>query len=158
APASRRGARGPVRRCAVGSCDGSPERCPLTPATGFPIMTMYRRPASLGREKTMPYQVRTERELAPGVPGPIILLEESSGAAQAAIAPGYGFNCYHWQVQQPAGLLNLLYADPEHFASGRPTRSGIPILAPFPNRVRDGHFTWDGKEYELPRNDPTGKN
>jgi aldose 1-epimerase len=33
----------------------------------------------------------------------------------------------------------------------RPT--GTPILFPFPNRIREGRFTWDGRDYQLPRND-----
>ena len=52
----------------------------------------------------------------------------------------------------------LLYADPDCFGDGRPTRSGIPVLFPFPNRIRDGRFTWDGRTIELPLNDPTQKN
>src|SRR5262249_51160908 len=36
--------------------------------------------------------------------------------------------------------------------------SGIPILFPFPNRICDGRYTWNGKEYTLPLNDSTGKN
>jgi aldose 1-epimerase len=107
----------------------------------------------------MPYQVRTEAEGADGVAGPVVVLEESSGAARAAVAPAHGFNGYRWQVQHPtAGLLELLYSDPEQFATGRPTRVGIPILFPFPNRIRGGRFTWDGREYQLPLNDPTRKN
>jgi len=51
-----------------------------------------------------------------------------------------------------------LYADPNFFTENKPTRSGFPILFPFPNRVRDGRFAWNGKDYELPRNDPSGKN
>jgi aldose 1-epimerase len=30
-------------------------------------------------------------------------------------------------------------------------------LFPFPNRIRDGRFSWDGKTYQLPCNDSTGK-
>src|SRR5215813_5149846 len=33
-----------------------------------------------------------------------------------------------------------------------------PILFPFPNRIRDGRFTWEGKEFHLPLNDPAKKN
>jgi aldose 1-epimerase len=107
----------------------------------------------------MPYQVRTEAGGADGVAGPVVLLEDSSGAAQAAVAAGHGFNCYRWQLRHPAaGLLNLLYADPQQFATGHPTRTGIPILFPFPNRIRGGRFTWDGREYRLPPDDPAGKN
>ena len=32
------------------------------------------------------------------------------------------------------------------------------MLFPFPNRIRDGRFTWDGRTYQLPLNDPAKKN
>jgi aldose 1-epimerase len=107
----------------------------------------------------MPYQVRTEEQPADGFPGPVVVLEESGGAAQAVVAPQSGFNAYRWRVQHTvAGLLDLLHADPQNFITGRPTRNGIPILFPFPNRIRDGRFTWEGKTYQLPLNDPAQKN
>src|SRR5262249_30311716 len=34
----------------------------------------------------------------------------------------------------------------------------IPVLFPFPNRIRDGRFTWAGKEHTLPQNDSAQKN
>ncbi len=68
--------------------------------------------------------------------------------------PALGFNAYRWQV---AGL-ELLYHTQQLFAGDKPTRSGVPILFPYPNRIRDGHFTWAGKNYQLPLNDPVGKN
>src|SRR5581483_10135192 len=54
--------------------------------------------------------------------------------------------------------LDLLYATDDFFAGGSPTRTGVPVLFPFPNRIRDGRFTWEGKAYALPTNDPAGKN
>lgn len=77
------------------------------------------------------------------------------GKAQAEIWPALGFNCFSWRLEHSGRRLDLLYADPELFQNGRPSRSGIPILFPFPNRIRNGHFAWDGKEYQLPLNDST---
>jgi aldose 1-epimerase len=34
----------------------------------------------------------------------------------------------------------------------------VPVLFPFPNRIRAGRFRWRGKEYQLPLNDSTGAN
>ena len=48
--------------------------------------------------------------------------------------------------------------DPAVFSNGRPTRSGVPVLFPFPNRIRDGKFYWQGRLYSLPLNDSTAKN
>src|SRR5439155_27183983 len=47
---------------------------------------------------------------------------------------------------------------PTLFEEKRPTRSGFPILFPFPNRIRGGTFSWDGKTYQLPTIDGAGKN
>ena len=84
--------------------------------------------------------------------GTQITLHSPKGAS-ATIYPALGFNCYSWIVPSSEGNLDILYQDPELFPDGRPTRSGIPVLFPYPNRVRDAHFTWEGKSYSLPRND-----
>lgn len=68
--------------------------------------------------------------------------------------PALGFNAYRWQV---AGN-ELLYRTPQFFEENRPTRSGFPILFPFPNRIRDGRFTWEGNSHELPIGDPANNN
>ena len=71
------------------------------------------------------------------------------------IWPALGFNAYRWR---DAGGNELLYRDPAFFDGAKPTRSGWPILFPFPNRIRDGQFTWEGRTYQLPKSDSTGKN
>jgi aldose 1-epimerase len=110
-------------------------------------------------ERTMPFQVRTEkRPTASALDATIYILEDSTGSARAEIWPALGFNCFHWSTIWCQQQLNLLYADPQLFQDGRPTRSGIPILFPFPNRIRAGRFTWAGKQYSLPLNDGPKKN
>src|SRR5262249_30607998 len=66
--------------------------------------------------------------------------------------------CYQWQAARQEHHLDLLYADPQLFQNSSPTRSGIPILFPFPNRIREGRFTWDSKTYQLPLNDSVKQN
>jgi aldose 1-epimerase len=85
------------------------------------------------------------------------VLEDGAGG-RAEVWPAGGFNCYRWQVVRDGQVLDLLYADADFPGDGRPTRSGIPILFPFPNRIRDGHFSWDGNDYWLPLNDGPKKN
>jgi aldose 1-epimerase len=100
----------------------------------------------------MAFTIRTQ--LAPGVKGldpRVYVLEDDSGG-RAEVWPALGFNCYRWQAVKDGRPLELLYSDPALFADGRPTRSGIPILFPFPNRIRGGKFSWAGKEYQLPLN------
>jgi aldose 1-epimerase len=107
----------------------------------------------------MSFQVRTEtRPTSGGQDGTVYLLEESGGAARVEVWPAGGFNCHRWQITQQGILWELLYSDPQFFHGAKPTRSGIPILFPFPNRIRAGQFSWAGKQYQLPLNDPAGKN
>jgi aldose 1-epimerase len=94
------------------------------------------------------FQVRAE----PRSGATLWVLEDDDNRAE--IHPDKGFNCFHWSVSG----LDLLYADPQFLQGGSPTRTGIPILFPFPNRIRDGRFTWVDEEYSLPRNDPAKKN
>jgi aldose 1-epimerase len=102
----------------------------------------------------MSFQVRTEERPGQQATHTVWILEDGRGAV-AEVCPALGFNCYRWH--DPRGG-ELLYCDPNFFTDGKPTRSGIPVLFPFPNRIRDGRFPWDGKDYQLPLNDPAGKN
>jgi aldose 1-epimerase len=107
----------------------------------------------------MAFQVRVERRpTTGGWDGTVYILEDAAGANRALVWPAFGFNCCSWQTTRGAKQLDLLYADPQLFNDSKPTRSGIPVLFPFPNRIRDGRFTWGGRTYELPRNDSTSKN
>ncbi len=81
------------------------------------------------------------------------ILEDGQGGC-LEIWPALGFNAYRWAV----GDTEILYRDPKFFDELKPSRSGIPILFPFPNRIKDGTFTWEGKDYVLAKNDSTGKN
>lgn len=92
-----------------------------------------------------------------GLNGTIHILESSAGD-RAEVWPALGFNCFLWKTVRGGQALDLLYADPQLFDNGRPTRSGIPILFPFPNRIRGGRFLWDGRPFVLPQNDGTKKN
>jgi aldose 1-epimerase len=89
---------------------------------------------------------------------PTVFVLSDDAGNRAEVWPKLGFNCYRWQVVRSGQTLELLYADPALFNNGRPTRSGIPVLFPFPNRIRDGRFTWEGQTYQLPLNDPAQKN
>jgi aldose 1-epimerase len=96
------------------------------------------------------WQERTNRQ---GRDGRVAVLEDGHGGG-LEVWPALGFNAYRWHVES----TELLYADPKLFEDGRPTRSGIPVLFPFPNRIRGGSFTWNGRHYQLPPNDPAGQN
>jgi aldose 1-epimerase len=93
----------------------------------------------------------------------ILTLIDPQTGSLARIAPDLGFNCFAFEARLGGVAVDVLYADAD-FAIGQgvPTKSGIPLLFPFPNRIRDGRFTWDGKDYVLPPGrtgyDPPGVN
>jgi len=65
-------------------------------------------------------------------------------SARAEIAPSLGNNCFAFHLREPI-LEPISFADFRH----KPTSYGIPLLFPFPNRIRDGKFSFQGKRYEV---------
>ncbi|MFN4259279.1 MAG: aldose 1-epimerase [Gemmataceae bacterium] len=106
----------------------------------------------------MSFTIQTEKKAVAQLDGTIYVLEDAASGARAEIWPALGFNCFRWQAPWQGQAVDLLYADPELFHNPVPTRSGIPILFPFPNRIRAGQFTWQGKDFTLPINDPAKAN
>jgi aldose 1-epimerase len=105
----------------------------------------------------MAFEIHAERRpTTSGRDGKVYILQDSSGQARADIWPGLGFNCFRWQAVVGGQPVELLYADPELFPNGRATRSGIPVLFPFPNRIREGRFHWQDRDYQLPLNESSG--
>jgi aldose 1-epimerase len=109
-------------------------------------------------DKAMAYTIRTRQADGVDAHDPTVFVLEDGQGSVAEVWPALGFNCFRWCAVRKGEPLELLYCDPALFGNGRPTRSGIPVLFPFPNRIRQGRFTWDGKHYQLPTNDPVQKN
>lgn len=80
---------------------------------------------------------------------PIVLTHSRSGAT-ARILPEVGFNLYQLQIPVGSRTVEVLDATPDFETSGQaPNHNGIPILFPFPNRIRGAKFNWAGREYAL---------
>ena len=104
----------------------------------------------------MAFEVRISQKQAGDRAGDVYELIAGDESVRAEIWPKWGFNCLHWQLRQPDGRwADVLYAAADWEANPVPTRSGHPILFPFPGRLRNGTFTFEGKKYELPLNDST---
>lgn len=90
---------------------------------------------------------------------PVIVLQDYQSGSKAIIAPGVGNNCVFWSVKYKGQELPIL-DPPESFAflKAHPARAGVPVLWPFPGRVRNGRFTFEGEHYQMPRNDKEGIN
>jgi aldose 1-epimerase len=73
----------------------------------------------------------------------VFLLEEGR-QARAAVAPELGMNCFSFETRVPI-LEDLDYRE----FRKKPTSYGIPLLFPFPNRVRDGAFTFRRDRFKV---------
>ena len=97
----------------------------------------------------------TTREAAGGT---VYTLADDASGTTAEVWPSLGFNCVRWSVRTKSGGTGpVFYTAPDWETNPVPTRSGHPILFPFPNRLKGGHFTFEGKEYQLPLNESSGK-
>jgi aldose 1-epimerase len=77
------------------------------------------------------------------------LLDETSGAS-ASILPAYGFNLFDLRLPVAGQVRPVLASAPDFVENpSHPARNGIPVLFPFPNRIKGGKFTFQGKPYEL---------
>lgn len=81
----------------------------------------------------------------------IYTLHDDATGASAAVLPSYGFNLFDLRLPL-AGEVGPVIASADDFAENPRSASGngTPILFPYPNRVRNGVFTFEGKEYRLP--------
>jgi aldose 1-epimerase len=104
------------------------------------------------------YHIDSEERGVAGQRETIYALKHAGGLAEAEVWPAHGFNCLRWRVNTGAGLQDVLYAAAEWETNPVPTRSGVPILFPFPNRIRAGKFAMGGRNFELPLNDSTRQN
>lgn len=103
----------------------------------------------------MPFSIHTRPVHAGGRDD--VAIELNGESSRAEVWPRFGFNCLRWQVRRADGEWgDVIYCDPGWVQNPVPTRSGHPILFPFPNRLRNGRFVHEGHEYQLPLTDATG--
>lgn len=79
------------------------------------------------------------------------LVDRRTGSV-ARIATDVGFNCFRF-LAKVNGVTTVDVIDaPEGFENGGHATShyGIPILFPFPNRIKGGAYSWGGREWKLP--------
>lgn len=79
-------------------------------------------------------------------------LHDDASGASASVLPSYGFNLFDLQLPVAGQVRKVLDAAADFADNPRSAgRNGIPILFPYPNRVRAGRYEFGGKEYELPK-------
>ena len=87
----------------------------------------------------------------------IIQLADSNSGSTVKIAPAYGFNCFSFEVESREGRLELLWSDRGYPAEHlRPSASGIPVLFPFPGRIRGTSLDYNDSSYRLEEGDGCG--
>ena len=107
----------------------------------------------------MAFSVNALERTAGGRTATVYELIDDDKTVRAEVWPAWGFNCLRWQVNRgSAGWGDLLYVAPDWETNPVPTRSGHPILFPFPGRMKEGKFTHEGKTYQLPLNDSLKQN
>lgn len=86
-----------------------------------------------------------------------VKLVDASSGSTAVVLVGAGFNCYKFNAMVGDAPIDVLWSHP-NFASGkeRPSHSGIPLLFPYPGRLRGKMLEYAGKSYELEGSDPHG--
>lgn len=102
----------------------------------------------------MLYHIETEERMAGGHTSTVYVLSCASIGSLIEVWPSFGFNCLRWRAHGH----DLLYSAEDWLLNPLPTRSGVPILFPFPNRIRDGAFHHKGRAYRLPKNDSAHAN
>lgn len=75
---------------------------------------------------------------------------EQEGKAIAEIVPELGCNCYAFRVSNGTVWYHIIDSPPDlETLEQRPTAYGNPILFPFPNRIRNGKWEFEGKTYQF---------
>jgi aldose 1-epimerase len=103
----------------------------------------------------MSFQVNEKEVRAGDRTGTAFLL--AGDGCRAEVWPTHGFNCLRWQMIDANGEWDdLIFTMPDWEQNPVPTRSGHPVLFPFPNRLRHGRFEHAGKTWQLPLNESSG--
>lgn len=84
----------------------------------------------------------------------VVEISDSQTGSRAQVAVEAGFNCFRFVVRHGDADIDVI-ASEDGFEDGTkpPSHNGIPILFPFPNRIRAGKYSWESKDYELPESE-----
>jgi aldose 1-epimerase len=83
----------------------------------------------------------------------VYLLHDDAAGSSAAILPSYGFNLFDLRLPVAGEVRPVIVSAPTFAeAPSGPGGNGVPILFPFPNRIRDGAFAFGGRTFDLAKN------
>lgn len=88
-----------------------------------------------------------------------IVIQDVASGASAQIRPDVGFNCFSFKARVGGKPVEALWSE-SSFADGegRPSRSGMPIMFPFAGRIKDGKYTFEGRDYTISHDGAHGPN
>ncbi len=80
----------------------------------------------------------------------VYVLRDSEAGCEAKIVPEFGNNCFVYRVNVDGEWIDVL-DPPDSLATlkGRASGYGTPVLFPFPNRIREGKFSFEGRDYQF---------
>ena len=82
-------------------------------------------------------------------------LHDDEAGSSASILPSYGFNLFDLRLPIGGEVRPVTACAPGWVENpSRPARNGFPILFPFPGRIGNARYTFEGKSYELVANKP----
>ncbi len=97
----------------------------------------------------MRYRIATERRGAQE----IFLLHDDTTGASAAVLPSHGFNLFDLRLLAAGEPRRMVYAADDFAENPRPgAGNGTPILFPFPNRIGQAAFKFQGRTFSLSAN------
>ena len=80
----------------------------------------------------------------------VYVLTDRQTGQEARVLPSVGNNCISYKIRKGEGQIELMFVPPDpETLQGRASGYGVPILFPWPNRIDEGKFSFDGKEYQL---------
>ncbi len=87
----------------------------------------------------------------------VYVLRDRRAGCEARIAPQLGNSCFSYMFDVNGKQIDVLEPIPSLAAlRERPSGYGVPILFPFPNRIREGRFTFEGQDYQFDVPEPEG--
>ncbi|MBM3211713.1 aldose 1-epimerase [Candidatus Poribacteria bacterium] len=80
----------------------------------------------------------------------VFVLRDKESGCEAMIAPGLGNNCFSYSFNVNGEKIDIIESPPNlSILKGRSSGFGNPILFPFPNRIREGKFSFEGRDFQF---------
>jgi len=86
-----------------------------------------------------------------------VTLRDAQTGSEAKILTSRGFNCYQFRAVFESEAVDVLWAESGfENGAGSAAVSGMPLLFPYPGRIRGKVFEWQGRSYPLEGDDGLG--